>query len=183
MLGMGGAVAGGGLHLAGVVGDTWPVVAIGLYGVGVLLGPADPVPGEPGLTDTLRDEVGGLLSRAKRRSDELPAGCYPAVAAVLEVLRLVLDRLDQVADQPLDRAAAPERLATAAVIIRSDLPTCLDTYLGRAATTPADQAAAELVEQLSLVAGAADRLAAAVPDVHARRAEELTEELRRRYGA
>jgi len=48
---------------------------------------------------------------------------------------------------------------------------------------PADRAAAELVEQLGLVARAADQLAVTVPDVHAQRAEDLTEELRRRIGS
>lgn len=183
LVGMGGAVVGVGLHLAGVIGDIWPAAAVGLYAVGALVGPSDPVPGEQSLTDALRDDATELLARAKQRSAALPAGAYPAVARVLEVLRLVLDRLDEVADQPADRAAAPERLAAVAVIIRTDLPICLDTYLGRAPSTPAEHAAAELVEQLSLVARAADRLAAAVPDVHAQRAEDLTEELRRRYGS
>ena len=40
----------------------------------------------------------------------------------------------------------------------------------------------ELVTQLDLIAGAVDRLAAQVPDVHAQRAEDLTRELRRRHG-
>jgi hypothetical protein len=40
----------------------------------------------------------------------------------------------------------------------------------------------ELVAQLDLIAAAADRVAAQVPDIHAQRAEELTRELRRRHG-
>jgi hypothetical protein len=86
-----------------------------------------------------------------------------------------------VADQPADRAAAPERLAVAAEIVRVDLPMCLDTFLGRTPSTAAERAATELVTQLDLIAGAADRLAAQVPDVHAQRAEDLTRELRRRH--
>ena len=105
-----------------------------------------------------------------------------AVRRIVEVVELVLDRLDQVADQPADRAAAPERLAVAAEILRVDLPSCLDTCAGRTPSTSVQRAAAELMTQLDLIAGAADRLAAEVPDVHAERAEDLTRELRRRHG-
>ncbi len=181
--GMSGAVAGLGLHLAGVVGDVWPAVAAGLYVVGALVGPSDPlVPVEPRLTDALRDDVVGLRARAKREAGELPYGSVPAVARILDVLGLVLDRLDEVADRPADRASAPERLATAAGIVRSDLPACLDTFLGRAPSASKPRASAELVAQLDLVARAVDRLAAEVPDVDVQRAEDLTEELRRRHG-
>ncbi|GAA3110916.1 hypothetical protein GCM10010464_87150 [Pseudonocardia yunnanensis] len=179
--GMAGALAGVGLHLAGVIGDVWPVVALGLYGVGALVGPADPA-AAPRLTDALRADAATLVTRIEPRLEALPAGTIPAVRRIVEVVRLVLDRLDEVADQPADRAAAPERLALAAEIVRVDLPMCLDTYLGRAPSTSEERAAAELVAQLDLIAAAADRLAAQVPDIHAERAEDLTRELRRRYG-
>jgi hypothetical protein len=179
--GMAGALAGVGLHLAGVIGDVWPVVALGLYGVGALVGPADPA-AAPRLTDVLRADAATLLTRIEPRSAALPAGTIPAVRRIVEVVRLVLDRLDEVADQPADRAAAPERLASAAEIVRVDLPMCLDTYLGRSPSTSEERAAGELVAQLDLIAAAADRLATQVPDIHAQRAEDLTRELRRRYG-
>jgi hypothetical protein len=57
-----------------------------------------------------------------------------------------------------------------------------DTYLGRTPSTSQERVAGELVVQLDLIAAAADRLAAQVPDLHAQRAEDLTRELRRRYG-
>jgi hypothetical protein len=41
--GMVGALVGVGLHAAGLIGDVWPVVAIGLYAVGALVAPPDPV--------------------------------------------------------------------------------------------------------------------------------------------
>ncbi len=179
--GMAGALAGLGLHLAGVVGDVWPVVAIGLYGVAALVGPSDPA-GEQRLTDALRSDAAVLLARIEPRAGALPSGAAAAVRSILDVVLLVLDRLDEVAEQPADRAAAPERLAVAAEIVRVDLPACLDTYLGRGPSTSAERAAAELVTQLDLVASAADRLATDVPDVHAQRAEDLTRELRRRHG-
>lgn len=181
IVGMVGALAGLGLHLAGVIGEVWPVVAIGLYGVGALVGPTDPAEEEQRLTDVLRSDAAQLLARIEPQAGALPADTVDAVRSILDVVRLVLDRLDEVADQPADRAAAPERLAVCAEIVRVDLPVCLDTYLGRSPSTSAERAAAELVTQLDLIAGAADRLAAQVPDVHAQRAEDLTRELRRRH--
>jgi hypothetical protein len=181
--GMAGALAGVGLHLGGVIGDVWPVVAAGLYGVGALVGPSDPPaePAEPRLTDALRAEAAALLSRVEGRSGALPEGTAGDVRRIVDAVVLVLDRLDVVADQETDRAAAPERLADAAEIVRVELPECLETYLGRAPSTPEEPAARELRAQLTLVAGRADRLVAQVPDVHVRRAEDLTREMRRRH--
>jgi hypothetical protein len=180
--GMAGALAGVGLHLIGVIGDVWPVVALGLYGVGALVGPSDP-PGEqpePRLSDALRAEATVLLHRVQGQAGALPEGVAKVVTGIIDAVRLVLDRLDQVADQETDRITAPERLADAAEIVRIDLPACLDTYLGRAPSTPQEPAARELRVQLMLVAERADRLVAQVPDVHVRRAEDLTREMRRR---
>ncbi len=180
--GMAGALAGVGLHLIGVIGDVWPVVAAGLYGVGALLGPSDPPAEqpEPRLSDALRSEATVLLRRVQGQAGALPEGVATVVTRIIDALRLVLDRLDQVADRETDRIAAPERLADAAEIVRVDLPACLDTYLGRGPSTPEEPAARELRAQLTLVAEHADRLLAQVPDVHVRRAEDLTEEMRRR---
>ena len=183
--GMAGALAGVGLHLAGVIGDIWPVVAVGLYGVGALIGPSDPLrdpPPEPRLTDTLRSEAAALLARVQAQAGALPSGTFADVDRIVGAVRLALDRLDQVADQETDRIAAPERLADAAEILRIELPLCLDTYLGRAPSTPQEPAARELGAQLKLVVARADRLVAQVPDIHVRRAEELTREMRRRHG-
>jgi hypothetical protein len=181
--GMAGALAGVGLHLAGVIGDVWPVVAVGLYGVGALVGPSDPPaePPEPRLTDALRSEAAALLGRVQGQSGALPEGTAAEVGRIVGAVRLALDRLDQVADRETDRIAAPDRLADAAEIVRVELPECLDTYLGRSPTTPEEPAARELRAQLELVVGRADRLVAQVPDVHARRAEDLTREMRQRH--
>jgi hypothetical protein len=180
--GMAGALAGVGLHVAGLIGDVWPVVAAGLYGVGALVAPPDPVPPPDRLTDALRAEADAVLARARRHRGALPAGAVITVGHVVEVVRLVLDRLDHVADTPADRVAAPERLARAAEIVRIELPECLDTFLDRSPSTPEEAAGRELSAQLAIVAAAADALAAQVTDVHGRRAEDLTEEMRRRHG-
>jgi hypothetical protein len=171
--------------LVGVVGDIWPVVAIGLYAVGALVAPADPVAEpatEPSLTDALRLEAEAQLTRVELGRDELPAGAERAVRHIVRTVRLVLDRLDRVADQEVDRVAAPERLADAAEIVRVELPACLDTYFQRPPSTSSDAADRELIAQLELISTGADRLAAHVPDVHAGRAADLTREMRRRYG-
>jgi hypothetical protein len=172
LVGMGGAVVGLGLNLAGVVGDIWPAVAVGLYAVGALVTPPDPK-AAPSLTDTLRAESDELAERAAKRP--LPEGALPAVRGILTNCRIVLDRLDHPENGAAD---IPDKLASVAEIVRLHLPACLDAYLRRA---PTPAAAAELATQLDVVATAADRLAAEVPDVDVQRAEDLTRELRRRY--
>jgi len=182
--GMAGALAGVGLHAAGVIGDVWPVVAAGLYGVGALIGPSDPAPEphrEPSLSDRLRAEADAVVDRALAHEPALPGGAVRLVQRIARTVRLVLDRLDHVADAEADRIAAPERLARAAEIVRVDLPACLDTYLGRSPSTPRERAGQELLTQLTTLVTAAERLAGEVPDLSARRAEDLTEELRRRH--
>lgn len=183
--GMVGALVGVALHLAGLVGDIWPVVVIGLYAMAALIGPRDPVEGptgEPGLTDVLRAEAEAQLERVERRRAELPVGAEHTVRHIVRTVRLVLDRLDEVAEDAIDRIAAPERLADAAEIVRVDLSECLDVHLRQAAPTPPPRAVRELAAQLQMIRERADGLAAQVPDVRARRAEELTREMRRRHG-
>lgn len=174
--GLVGAVAGAGLHLAGLVGEPWPVVAAGLYAVGVLLGPRAPAAQgvDPGLVDALRSEVEAQLTRVELRRAELPPGAERAVRRIAQGLRVVLDRLDEVFDDEVDRIAAPERLADAVVLVRAELAECLDAWFEHAS-------AEALVARLTAIGDRADRLAAQIPDIHARRAEDLTRELRRRH--
>jgi hypothetical protein len=180
LFGSAGALVGAGLAFADV--SSWPLVAVGLYAVGALVAPGEPPETAPRLTDELRDELGSLLGRMSRAVDRLPVGVLPAVARIAAQLNLVLDRLDEVADGAPDRVAAPERLAIVQGIVRVDLPECLDGYLDRGRASSHAQTAAELVKQLDVIASAADRLAAEVPDQHVQRAEELTRDLLRRYG-
>ncbi|MHA6628427.1 hypothetical protein ACU61A_23565 [Pseudonocardia sichuanensis] len=138
---------------------------------------AAPDPG-PGLVHALRAEVEAQLTRVELRRAELPRGAERAVRRVVRALRVVLDRLDEVFDDGVDRVAAPERLADAVVIVRTELAELLDGWFAQ----PVEMAGDELVARLALVGDRAERLAARVPDIHARRAEDLTRELRRRYG-
>jgi 2-polyprenyl-6-methoxyphenol hydroxylase-like FAD-dependent oxidoreductase len=138
-----------------------------------------------GLATALFLHEAGIECEVYERSPtirELGVGLNALPLAVAPLAGLgLLDRLDEVADQETDRIAAPERLADAAEIVRVELPVCLDTYLGRAPSTPEEPAARELRAQMALVVERADRLVAQVPDVHVRRAEDLTREMRQRH--
>jgi hypothetical protein len=130
-----------------------------------------------GLVDALRAEVETQLTRVELRRAELPRGAERAVRRVVRALRVVLDRLDEVFDDGADRIAAPERLAEVVVIVRTELAECLDGWFAQPPAIPEQ----ELDARLALIGERAERLVAEVPDVHARRAEDLTRELRRRY--
>ncbi|HLU58411.1 MAG TPA: hypothetical protein VKZ81_23385 [Pseudonocardia sp.] len=182
--GLAGALAGAGLHLAGLVDQAWPLVAAGLYAVAALVTPsarAEPPAAEPSLVDALRTEVEAQLTRVELQRDELPAGAEAAVRRIARTLRLLLDRLDRVPDLEVDRRAAPERLAEVAEVVRADLAECLDAWFAWAPAAPPESAARELSVQLDLITARVERLEASVPDAHARRAEDLTEEMRRRH--
>jgi hypothetical protein len=179
--GMAGAVVGAGLHIAGLVGDLWPAVAVGLYGVAALVTPGER--GDDSYGAQVRASLDELYERVRRDRGRLPMEVPSAIERMLGSLRLVLDRLDGGVDgRSTDLAQAPERLATVAEIVETSLPACLDTYVDRPPSSSVIRAQAALVEQLGVIARAVDRLVAEVPDVHADSAEALTEDLRRRYG-
>ncbi len=178
--GLAGALAGPVLNLAGIVGDVWPAVSVGLYAAIALAVPPPPPPTilDDPLIDVLRYESRELRGDLR----DLPPGVAPAITGVLDVLAHVLDRLEQIADRPTDQMEMPRRLAEADGMIRHDLPECLEVYRTRPPTANHARAAAALVEQLTVIATAADRLAAEIPESGADRAATLTEDLRRRYG-
>jgi hypothetical protein len=166
--GMTGALVGLGLHLTGFVGGLWPVVVIGLYAVGALVAPPDPVDepvDEPSPTDALRAEAEAQLTRVELGRDHLPVGAERAVRRIVRTVRLVLDRLDG----DVDGLSAPERLADAAEIVRVELTASLDAFL-LPAPTRSEAAARELRAQLEMIGLHADRLAEQVPGAHVRRA-------------
>lgn len=177
LVGMSGAAVGLALNLTDVIGDIWPAVSVGLYAIGALITPPEPLPPLP-LTLALHEDADQLTDRIRRESRRLPDGAAGAMRGILAVARTIIERLDKDAENQADLAALPQRLADIEIIVRTDLPACLDAYLARA---PTPAAAAELATQLDLVAGAADRLADAVPDMDVQRAEDLTQDLRRRY--
>jgi hypothetical protein len=162
LAGMVGALSGVGLHLAGLVGEVWPAVAIGLYAVGALVAPPDPVEepiAAPRLTDVLRAEAEAQLTRVELRRAELPAGAERAVRRIVRTVRWVLDRLDEPAERDADRVAALERLADVTEIVRADLTESLDTWFGRTPSAVDEVAARELHAQLEMTGARADRLA------------------------
>lgn len=181
--GTAGALVGVGLHAAGLIGGVWPVVAIGLYAVGALVAPPDPVEEpvvEPSLTDTLRAEAEEQLTRVELERAAMPGGAEQEVRRIVRTVRLVLDRLEDAAGHPADGLAVPERLADVAEIVRVELAECLDAYLAPAPTAPSEAAARELHAQLEMIGARADRLSEQVPDAQLLRAGDLTRELRRR---
>jgi hypothetical protein len=167
---------------AGLIGDIWPVVAIGLYAVAALIAPRDPVEQavEPSLTDALRAEVEELLTLVELERAAMPDGTEPVVRRIVRTVRLVLDRLDNAAGHPGDAVAVPERLADVAEIVRFELAESLDAYLTPPRWARSEAAARELRAQLELIGARTDRLAEQVPDAQLRRAGDLTRELRRR---
>ncbi|MBC8091410.1 MAG: hypothetical protein H7Y15_05610, partial [Pseudonocardia sp.] len=150
--GLAGALVGPVLSLAGIVGDIWPVVSVGLYAAIALVTPPPPPPTieEDPLIDVLRYESGELRGDLR----DLPAGVGAAVVGILDVLAHVLDRLEHIADRPADQVEMPRRLAEADGMIRHDLPECLDVYRTRPPTANHVRAAAALVEQLGVIATA-----------------------------
>lgn len=172
--GLGGALLGPVLHLAGVLdGVTWPFVSVALYAAVALVVPPEPAPevGTDPLPDVLRHDLAGLRADVRRG---LPPGAPGAARRILDVLAGVLDALDRPADRTEDRIALPQRLARVDTLVRHDLPEALAAH--RAGGSPA-----ALAEHLALIAAAADALAAEVPDTRGERAEDLTRDLRRRY--
>jgi hypothetical protein len=128
LAGMGLALAGLGLHFAGVVGGVWPLVVIGLYGVGALAVPpesrpltlrigADPIRDPNAVRARLR-EIAATLSR----KGSVPADVVTATDRITAAISAVLDRLR---DQPAgsDDADIVYRIAT------DYLPETLNTFL------------------------------------------------------
>lgn len=178
--GMAGAVIGSSLAFVDI--GAWPVVAAALYGVGALLAPSDPAPSDPLMTDQLRFSAKLLDDCMYRERERLPAGVADTIVRLVGVVRMVLDRIDRPGEQLVARTGDPERLAEIEQILGSDLPACVDVYLGRPQSLPAHRAERELVTQLRVIGKAIDRIAASIPDTDADRAEQLTRDLIRRHG-
>jgi hypothetical protein len=114
-------LAGLGLHFLGLVGDLWPVVVGGLYGVGALATP-------PTRTFDLR---GGLdpanLNRAMAEQQRRLRGRVPD--DVLAAVARIHTQVRELADRP---QAFPAGSADAYVVERTALdylPTALESYL------------------------------------------------------
>jgi hypothetical protein len=114
-------LAGLALHFTGLVGDLWPVVVGGLYGVGALATP-------PTRTFDLRSGLDpanlnrAMAEQERRLRGRVPDDVLAAVARVHAQVREVLDRRD----------ALPPASPDAFVVERTALdyvPAALETYL------------------------------------------------------
>ena len=115
------ALAGLGLYLTGLVGDLWPLVVGGLYGVGALATP-------PTRTFDLRSGLDpanlnrAMVEQERRLRGRVPDDVMAAVARVHALVREVLARRDALPPASPD-AFAVERTAL------DYLPTALESYL------------------------------------------------------
>ncbi|MBK3626166.1 hypothetical protein ACWC9X_06695 [Streptomyces asoensis] len=176
-------LAGLALTFTGVAGPYWPVVVAGLYGAGALAAPPErPVlPDFPDAAARLEEvrgdfeRLGGYLAEV-----ELP----PAAAGRLTELTGLLAALLEpgwVADL---LAQDPEGVHTLARTVRQDLPEAVDSFVRARWWTgmaPGQEPPERHLErQLTLLQEEAERLAAALREVEARRQETHTRYLQDR---
>ncbi|WP_051759970.1 hypothetical protein [Herbidospora cretacea] len=143
-------LVGVGLVFLGVAGAFWPVVVIGLYGLGALLAPSDRTRVVLSLataeTAALRAELDTLVGRLRG----LPPDVIDRVVELAQTLRGVLGRVE-----------SPDHLHVVSQTIRDYLPTSLDAY-GRLPLDRREAAHAELLSQLDLLKTGLGRVADAV---------------------
>lgn len=150
LVGSAGGLVGLGLYFTGVVGDLWPLVVAGLYGVGALATP-------PAKTIDLRSGLDprnlnrAMAEQLRRIRGRVPDDVLAAVSRIHDQIREVLDRRD----------ALPPGSPDAFVVERTALdylPTALESYLnlprGYANRVPVSQgrtARQVLLDQLALL--------------------------------
>ncbi|WP_371651439.1 hypothetical protein [Streptomyces mirabilis] len=169
-------LAGLALTFAGVAGPYWPVVVAGLYGAGALIAPPErpPLPDFPDPSAQL-DELRGDFGRLREYLNgvELP----PAAGRLTELTELLTALLDPgwVAEV---LAQDPEGVHALSRAVRHDIPEAVDTFVRTrwwTRLTPGTEPPERHLElQLTLLHEEADRLAAALREVEARRQESHT---------
>jgi hypothetical protein len=154
-------LAGLGLHFLGLVGDLWPVVVGGLYGVGALATP-------PTRTYDLRGGLDGAnLNRAMAEQQRRLRGRVPD--DVLAAVARIHAQVRELAERP---QAFPAGSADAYVVERTALdylPTALESYLNlprgyanRVPVSAGRTARQVLLEQLALLETQLDEVLDAV---------------------
>lgn len=155
LVGMLAALAGLLLHVVGVVGAYWPIVVVGLYGVGALLAPSDRV-GTLALSSSeelsqLRRDLAAVLGRAHDHAYRLPDRALPMVDRIGEVLTGMLSR-------PAELAANPDVLHGVIRLGRQDLPKSIEAYLDIPRWLPG-RGGEQLLTQLELLERESYRIA------------------------
>ncbi|MBK3566480.1 hypothetical protein [Streptomyces sp. MBT62] len=164
------------LTFVGVAGPYWPVVVVGLYGAGALIAPPErpPLPDFPDPSAQLaelRDDfekLGGYLTAI-----ELPPAADGRLTELTQLLAGLLDpRVTQ------DLAQDPEGVHILSRAIRQDVPEAVDTFVRTRwwtrlapGTEPPER---HLERQLTVLQEEAQRLAANLREVEARRQESHT---------
>ncbi|SEP50524.1 hypothetical protein [Amycolatopsis saalfeldensis] len=163
------------LYLTGVVGAIWPLVVVVLYAAGALLAPPERVRlvADPAAEAAeLRTSLAALAQTVSTHAGRLPESAVDSVRHVVEVL-------DDLLGHPIADAGLRHRVL---LLARTDLPLSVEGYLNLprwfAARRPA--AAAELLTQLELLSGQADRLAEQVYATEVNRQADHTRYLRDR---
>jgi len=116
-----GALCGLGLYLSGVVGALWPVVTVGLYGVGALV---TPPPKGIDLRSGLRSaDLGKAMDEQLARiAGKVPPEVFSAVQAIQASIKDVLPRRDLLPPGSRDAYAVEQT-------VLDYLPTALESYL------------------------------------------------------
>jgi hypothetical protein len=179
LVGCAGGLVGLGLHFAGVAGPYWPLVVAGLYGAGALIAPPERqvslvIDDTVTETDRLRADLDGLVTRV--RSLGPPADAIARLEEIASMLRDLLSRADLL-------SANPDSLYEISRAIRTDLATSFETYLNLPrwyALRHGDEASAELLTQLGLIADSVAKTAADVYGTEAQRMRDHTRYLRDR---
>lgn len=151
------------LYLTGVVGSLWPLVVVGLYGVGALLAPSEKVRLVPvdAVTEAgqLRTELDTLVGKVLGQASRMPSSTVESVQRIAGVLADLLSTPSRLAANP-DLQHAVVRLA------RTDLPLSVQTYLNlpwwfavKRRAGGGASAGEELVAQLGLLEAEAHRVA------------------------
>lgn len=173
------------LTFTGVAGPYWPVVVAGLYGAGALIAP----PERPALPDfpdpsAQLDELRGDFEKLRGylTDVELSVTAAARLRELTELLSALLDR-GWVAEL---LARDPEGVHMLSRIVRRDLPEAVDSFVRTrwwTRMTPGTESPElHLERQLGLLKKDAERLAAGLREVEARRQESHTRYLEDRGG-
>ncbi|WP_328879621.1 hypothetical protein [Streptomyces sp. NBC_00299] len=173
------------LTFTGVAGPYWPVVVAGLYGAGALIAPPErPAPPDfPGPSAQL-DEVRGDFEKLRGylAGIELSVTAAARLRELTELLTALLDR-GWVAEL---LTHDPEGVHVLSRIVRRDLPEAVDSFVRTrwwTRMTPGTESPElHLERQLGLLKKDAERLAASLHEVEARRQETHTRYLEDRGG-
>lgn len=173
------------LTFTGVAGPYWPVVVAGLYGAGALIAPPErpALPHFPGPSAQL-DEVRGDFEKLRGylADIELSVTAAARLRELTELLTALLDR-SWVAEL---LTHDPEGVHVLSRIVRRDLPEAVDSFVRTrwwTRMTPGTESPElHLERQLGLLKKDAERLAASLHEVEARRQETHTRYLEDRGG-